>query len=380
MASRIRFTATWSGAVLVAALVTLLGPAAPTQATDGCLSEQPTGTVFTTVCDDSAQPATSALTMTPTPNADGWIKVNHASFTFSGSYDDADTDPIAFQCQLGTATDPVDSAWQACTSPATYDNLSESGALPYTFFVRAVDSGDNAIDATTCLSVTCTPAATDVPDLDQTPASATFKVDTVVPNSFIFEGPSDGSGSPVVSQPRVTYTIDASESGVSYRCQLDGQTLACDQGQVTLTNLTGGNKVFAVKVTDPAGNEDPSAATKQFTVPYDLRSGTSWKRVSLKGSFAGQVLQTKTKGARIKFNAHNVREVRFLAPAAKNLGKLRIRLGDGPWHTYNLAKGTPTASRSRTVSNSALFSGTITVESLSSGKPVRIDALVFPPG
>ncbi len=60
---------------------------------------------------------------------------------------------------------------------------------------------------------------------------------------------------------------------------------------------------------------------------------------------------------------------------------MRVLVDQG-WKTFNLAKARPSRSRSYVVRDetSPLFSGTIIIESLSSGKPVRIDALVFPPG
>ncbi|MCW2842091.1 MAG: hypothetical protein JWN22_7 [Nocardioides sp.] len=381
MASRVRSTATWGAVLLVAALVPLLGPAAPTQAAGGCTSEvaPPPSIPPDFGCDDTTPPDTEITGMSPTPNAAGWTRRNEMAFTFHEVVVDGDTGPWSFMCKL---TGPgQDAGFQPCTSGQKYTALADASATPYVFSVYAVDTSDSGITYAGNPLITTDDEDPAKPDDDSaSPATATWKQDTVVPNAFIFGGPSDGSGSPVTTQPQVTYAIDASEGGVTYRCQLDGRDVPCDRGDITLRNLTGGNRVFAVKVTDAAGNEDNSAATEQFTVPYDLRSAKGWKRVDLKGAFADQVLQTTTKGARIRFKAHNVREVRFLAPAGTGLGKLRVQLGDGAWHTYNLAKGKTTASRSYRVPNSTLFSGTVTVEALSAGKPVRIDALVFPPG
>jgi hypothetical protein len=383
--TRTRRTAAWAGILLVVALLPLVGPTAPAHAVAGCLTEEaptadplpiPTGPG----CDDSTPPVTTIGTVTPPPNGEGWIRTDQISFTFSGAHTDADADPISYQCQFyNTATAPAD--WTTCTSPAVYTDLAETTVTPYTFKVRAVDTADDGIDLTTDILF---PVDTDEADFDQTPAQQVVRVDTVVPNSFVFGGPvdTDGSGSPITRKPQVSYLVNASEKDVTYRCQLDGRNVRCDQGKVTLGGLTGGDRVFQVKVADRAGNEDRSAATKQFTVPYDLPSAKSWKLVKAKGSFKGRELQTRLKGARIQFRAQNVREFRFLAPAGSGLGRLRVRVGQGAWTTFDL--GRPKASRSRYYvvrdASSPLYSGPVLIESLSAGKPVRVDALVFPPG
>lgn len=382
MVSPIRCTATWTGAVLVAALVPLLGPAAPSLASAGCTSEAapPFSIPPDYGCDDTTPPDTEITGMTPSPNAAGWTRQNGVTFTYQQVVTDGDSGPWSFMCKL--VGPGQTQGFQSCAAGGqTYTNLPDTGSSAYVFYVYAVDSADSAITYVGNPFITSDDEDPTKPDDDSaSPASATWTQDTVSPNAFVFGGPSDGSTSPVVTQPRVTYTIDASEDDVSFRCQLDGRNVGCDKGTVTLKGLAGGDRVFSVKATDAAGNGDLSAATKQFTVPYDLRSAKNWKRVKVKGSFAGRVLQTKTKGARITFKARNVREVRFLAPAAKGLGKVRVQLGGGAWHTYNLARGRASAMRSYRVPNPALFSGTVTIEALSRRKPVQIDALVFPPG
>jgi hypothetical protein len=369
-------------AALVLATLPLAGAAAPAQAADGCMSEvAPTADPFPLPtgpgCDDTTPPDTTIDGVAPSPNDDDWVRADHVSFAFSGAYTDADEDPITYECTF-FAEEPVD--WTACTSPATYSDLAETTTTPYTFRVRAVDSGDNAIDLT---AAPLFPVDTDQPDLDPTPAERTVRVDTVKPSAFIIDGPSDPNGSdwPILAQPRTSFLLDASEPDVDYRCQLDGRTVGCHQGRVALTGLSGGDRVFAVKVTDPAGNESSQATDAQFTVPYDLRSAKGWKRVAAKGAFAGSLLQTRTKGARIRFSAPNMREFRFRAPAGHGLGKVRVRVGQGVWKTFDLGNGPASKARWYVVrdESSPLFRGPVQIESLSAGKQVRIDALVFPP-
>ena len=381
--TRLRTTSAWLATALVAALVPLAGPAAPAFAAE-CTSEvAPTMDPFPVPtgpgCDDTTPPETTIGSVSPEPNVQDWIRQDSVTFAFSGAHTDADQDPIAFECQFFN-TPAAPEEWTACESPATYDGLDETTTTPYTFRVRAVDTADDNIDLTTDPFF---PQDTDQPDVDQTPAERTIKVDTVAPAAFIFEGPydKDGTGWPIAKQPQVSYLLDASEDDVTYRCLLDGQQVACGEGTLVLKDLSGGSRTLEVTVTDRAGNRDESAETKQFVMPYNLTQGKNWSRKSGKGYFARDFLQTRKTGARIKFRATNIREFRVIAPAGPTLGKIRVRTGTGFWKTYNLAKGKRTKMRYLVVrdAQSPLFSGRILIESLSRGKPVRVDALVFPP-
>jgi hypothetical protein len=384
--TRLRTTSAWLAAALVAALVPLLGLAAPAQAaecttevnqTSGPPLEIPTGPG----CDDVTPPETSIESVTPEPNSQGWLRQDQVTFAFTGAHTDDDQDPIAFECQFFN-TETAPDAWEECTSPATYSDLEETTDTvgPYTFRVRAVDTADDGIDRTTDPLF---PQDTDEPDFDQSPSERTVKVDTIAPAAFIFEGPydKDGTGWPITKQPRASFLLRASEDNVTYRCLLDGQQVACDEGRLVLSGLSGGSRTLSVSVTDRAGNKDESAETAQFVVPYNLTQGKNWSRKKAKGYFARDVMQTRRTGARIKFRAKNIREFRLIAPADPAFGKIRVRTGTGFWKTYDLAKGKKTKSRYIVVrdAQSPLFSGRILIESLSRGKVVRVDALVFPP-
>ena len=380
--TRLRTTSAWLATALVAALVPLLGPAAPAFAAD-CTSEVaptmdplpiPTGPG----CDDTAPPETTIESVTPQPNAQDWIREDSVTFTFSGAHTDADTDPIAYECQFFTGTAPAD--WTACTSPATYDDLEETTTAPHTFRVRAVDTADDGIDLT---ADPFFPQDTDEPDVDQTPAERTTKVDTVAPAAFIFEGPydKDGTGWPITKQPKASFLLDASEDDVTYRCLLDGQQVACDEGSLVLKALSGGNRTLEVSVTDRAGNSDESPETKQFVVPHNLTQGKNWSRKKGKGYFARDFLQTKRFGAALKIRARLATDIVLIAPSGPTLGKIQVRVGSHRWKTLNLGSKKASKQRHYVVRDEkSLFSGPVRIRSISRGKPVRVDALVFPPG
>lgn len=363
------------GAALVAVLLPVALPVAPASAEPGCLSEVPV-ILPPSACDDSTPPETALGAVTPQPNAQGWVKTDQVSVSFSVAPTDGDTDQMDTECKL---EGPGQSgAWAACTSPQTYTDLDDTDGTAYTFSVRAYDSADRAID----YDDPTTPLVNEdeVADEDATPETTTWKVDTTPPVVILKGGPydSEGTGWPISFKRSVTYLHTASESPVDLSCQLDGSNVGCNGDSTTLNGLSGGHHVFSVSATDPAGNSDTTPELGQFTLPFNLTSGTGWTKRSGKGYFARDYLQARQRGAKVKFRARNVNEVRLLAPRGPDLGKVRIRIGDGIWHTIDLS-GKATKRRQYVVvgPSSPTFSGAIQIES-ASRKLVRIDALVFP--
>jgi hypothetical protein len=334
----------------VVALVPLMAPSAPSVAAEGaCLSEKPTGSFITTVCDDVSQPETSVTAVQPSANASGYINVDHVTFTLKGVYADADADAIAFECQFyNTASPPA--TWTACGNNAaktvTYDKLKDVGPeapIGYTFRVRAVDSGDNPIDAiASCGFLTCTPATTDVADLDESPETRTVRVDTHVPDTFIFNAPADAQGSeyPMTTSRTVQLRLDASEGTDSdparFACKVDSNKVPCQQGITTLQGLGAGNHKFVAAATDLAGNSDPSPATATFAVPKNLARTTGWTRRSEGGYFANDYLESTRVGAEVSISGKNVRELLLIAPAGPGLGIVEVKIANSIWRPVNL--------------------------------------------
>lgn len=386
--TRLRRTSAWLATALVAVLAPLAGPAAPAHAAECTSEDAPPPTFPPTIppdygCDDVNPPDTKVTGMSPSPNDAGWTKTNDMTFEFAEEVDDADQGPWTFMCKLTGPSQAHD--WEACTSPKTYTDLADSEASDYTFAVYAVDTDDSATPYTGDPFTTADDEDPAKPDDDSaSPSTRTWKQDTQAPNTFVFEGPYDveGTGWPIAKQPRVSFLLEASQeqAPVTYRCNLTGVSVPCGEGRVTLTDLSGGDHVFGASTTDVAGNEDKSPATKKFVVPHNLTQGRNWTRQKGKGYFARDVMQTKRYGATIKFQARNIQEFRLIAPRGPDLGKIQIRLGDWRWQTYDLG-GKATRSRYIVVRgpNKPLFSGRILIRSISRGKPVQVDALVFPP-
>ncbi|MCP3102812.1 Ig-like domain-containing protein [Myxococcus sp. K15C18031901] len=170
---------------------------------------------------DTAAPDTSIVS-----GPSGATNSTSASFTFN-----ATESPVTYECSLDGA------AYTACASPATFSGLSQGS---HTLSVRARDAAGN---------------------VDATPATRTWTVDTAAPDTSIVSGPSGATNS-----TSATFDFDATESPVTYECSLDGAAFAACTNPVTFTSLAQGSHTLQVRARDAAGNVDATPATRTWTV------------------------------------------------------------------------------------------------------------------
>jgi len=148
------------------------------------------------------------------------------AFTFNSSEPGS-----TFQCRVDGGS------FGNCSSPRVTSALSNGS---HTFAVRAVDKAGN---------------------MDASPATRSFQVDTTPPNTTIIGGPSG-----TTSDATPTFTFKSTESGGSFRCKIDGgPTSPCSSPRTTST-LSNGSHTFSVSAVDAAGNADPSPAVRSFNV------------------------------------------------------------------------------------------------------------------
>jgi VCBS repeat-containing protein len=118
-----------------------------------------------------------------------------------------------------------------------------------------------ADDSSTTFYATATDAAANVSACSR---GLTYVEDSSPPDTIIDSGPSEGS---TTTASTATFTFHSTETGSTFGCKLDtGPVEACDAGMKTYTGLTRGSHTFSVVATDAAGNADPSAATRTWTV------------------------------------------------------------------------------------------------------------------
>jgi LPXTG-site transpeptidase (sortase) family protein len=178
---------------------------------------------YTWVVDTS--PPDTSITTNPTNPTNN----TNAAFNFTGS--DSGSGVASFECQLDGG------GFSACTSPQNYAGLTNGS---HTFDVRAIDNVGN---------------------IDPTPASFTWTVDTVPPDTTILTTPPnpDNDNTP-------SFTFSSADLTATFECQLDGGGYsACNSGD-TFGPLTDGSHTFDVRAVDNVGNIDPTPASYTWTI------------------------------------------------------------------------------------------------------------------
>jgi hypothetical protein len=150
------------------------------------------------------------------------------TFTFSSE------SGATFECRLESLD------WTACDSPFTADPLADGA---YIFRVRAIDQAAN---------------------VDPTPATRSFTVDTTGPVTTITAGP---RGRITDSSTEFKF---ASEPGTFFTCSVDGDAVPCSSPYAT-EPLSVGNHTFAVFGTDHLGNVGPTVS-RSFSYAHPLQT------------------------------------------------------------------------------------------------------------
>lgn len=135
---------------------------------------------------------------------------------------------IRFACKLD------DSPWHRCRSPQSFANLTEA---THRFAVKARDRAGN---------------------VDSTPAVFRWVVDRTPPDTSI-----RGGG---VTGRTARFALVATESGVGFRCSLDGAAFTSCSSTLVLTGLDGGTHTLRVLARDAAGNTDSTPAQRHWRV------------------------------------------------------------------------------------------------------------------
>ena len=157
------------------------------------------------------------------------------TFTFS-----ADEPGSSFECRIDT--DPFGPCSEDPDPSHTTASLADG---PHTFEVRATDTDDNT---------------------DPTPASRSFKVDTVAPETTIISGPEDGS---TTNDNTPTFGFVSSEPNSSFECRAVGLTdwESCTTPFTAPIESPDGTYTIEVRAKDAAGNvDDLDPAQRTITI------------------------------------------------------------------------------------------------------------------
>ncbi|MBA4371352.1 MAG: hypothetical protein C0402_00650 [Thermodesulfovibrio sp.] len=155
-----------------------------------------------------------------------------ALFSFSGS---GGLGTLSFECELDSG------GFSACTSPKGYSPLGEGS---HTFQVRSVDSVGNK---------------------DATPASYTWVVDTIPPDTSITSNPSNPTNSTSAS---FSFTgNDGSGTGViGFECSLDSGPFSVCISPASYSGLSSAGHTFQVRAVDAAGNADTAPESYTWVI------------------------------------------------------------------------------------------------------------------
>jgi hypothetical protein len=200
------------------------------RATDS-LGHLDTSAATSTFTVDTAAPDTNLTSATS-----GTIASGSASFAFSSPDVGA-----TFQCKLD-GPGAVTGSYGPCPSPQGYSSLNDGS---YTFSVRAVDASNN---------------------VDASPSTSSFTVDTTAPDTSLDSGPAG-----TIDSGNASFAFSSPDLGATFQCRLDGPggaigTYGACGSPKDYSSLANGSYVFSVRAVDAAGNADASAANRSFTV------------------------------------------------------------------------------------------------------------------
>jgi outer membrane protein OmpA-like peptidoglycan-associated protein len=184
---------------------------------------------------DTAAPTT---TMSSQPAAHS--SSTTATFDFDGADETTATDDLTFQCSLDGG------GYAPCASPATFSGLTEAS---HTLAVRTVDGAGN---------------------VDATPASYTWTVDTTPPDTTIATKPAA-----LTNATAAGFGYTSNEGSVTYECSLDGAAYGACLASDSYGSLTDGDHTLHVRTTDAAGNVDPTPATYDWTVDTTIHAAVT---------------------------------------------------------------------------------------------------------
>ncbi|MBK8294354.1 MAG: Ig-like domain repeat protein [Solirubrobacterales bacterium] len=158
------------------------------------------------------------------------------AFAFSSS----EPTNATFECALDAG------AWEACDSGAYTAAVLADGE--HTFKVRATDEAGN---------------------VDPTPASSTFTVDTVAPVATITDGPAADAR---INNTQPAFEFESDKAASVFQCRFNEVNEApaawdtCSTGFQPASALDDGDYTFEVQAIDDVGNVSTAPATSNFTV------------------------------------------------------------------------------------------------------------------
>ena len=118
-----------------------------------------------------------------------------------------------------------------------------------------------ADNSTTTIYATATDAASNVSACSS--SSVTYTEDSIPPETSITSGPAAGA---TINTDSASFGFSSNQPGSTFQCSLDSAAYASCSSPKSYSSLPDGAHSFAVRATDPAGNTDPTPASRSFVV------------------------------------------------------------------------------------------------------------------
>lgn len=236
--------------------------------------------------------------------------------------------------------------------------------------LRDLAAGDHVLTA----------AGTDAAgNTDASPAVRRWTVDLAAPETTIAGGPATGS---ITLSTSAAFTLGATEAGARLACTVDGRARTCAPGPLSLTGLLPGTHELRALASDAAGNTDPTAAVRTWTVPVPARSlvrSTGWRLAALPSAYDGRVLTTTQRNASASYSVRGARRLALVVGGGTTHGTVRVYAGSRLVKTVSLRTSRTVSKRVVPVTTfGAAWTGKVRVVVVTSGRTVRLEGIAAP--
>src|SRR5207244_2627679 len=121
-------------------------------------------------------------------------------------------------------------------------------------------------------------------NVDSTPASRTWTVSVIVPDTTITAGPSG-----TVNSTSASFSFTSTQAGSTFECSLDGAAFSSCTSPKAYTGLANGSHTFQVRAKDTVGNVDATPASTTWTIDTIAPTGVAITAPTNGATVTGQV-------------------------------------------------------------------------------------------
>lgn len=196
------------------------------------------------------------------------------------------------------------------------------------------------------------------------------------PQTSITSGPANNS---FALSTGAAFGLASNENSSTFTCSLDGGAGTSCTSPREFSNLVAKTHTLSVWAHDGAGDADPTAATRTWTVPRDntaLGHSAGWSKKTGAGYYRNSYSTSTKKGAALSTSVSGARRIALVATRGPGHGKVKVFLGSTLLRTVDLAAGTLRKKQLIPITTFASpRNGTLRIVVATSGKAVRVEGL-----